>query len=467
MRKSIFYYALCIVHYALFTTLSAYSVYDLFLGTDIPYHDARVGAMGGTGAAGGFTLMDSSINPANLYYLQDNATVAFSYSLIKNSSNRAIPLWNFFDSYMDESTYARDETFFNEIALGVGYGLDIADTKLSIALTMRPIVNFGASYEEEVRSFSGSDLDVYPIILAKNFIDSDGVLNSYNALLSFGMPLPFDNASVSLGAELIYAHGKHGFDRRLVWTDEALGKIDTLEDDLFTTDNKIDGIGTKYGISAKIYERLSIGFAFTPKMSLKYDGTTYHTYWGVTDTTGVADTYGFLYTRDHPDKYIIPQSMRFGFLFMPRNPYRTNFQFDFELIKYSQLTEKYPNDPDRNRIYYDGYAFYVGVEHYVGKAVPLRLGFNHKTAKQNKSLALPTVSIGTGFEILNGLQLDISGEYGKREYTDLDLFPDSAYDKGSVLWDNNYTQPVDRGFENPDKVSESFFKVFTSLSYRF
>jgi len=468
MKKSIVNYALCIMLYALFANLSAYSTYDLFTGTDIPYHDARIGAMGGTGVAGGFTLMDSSINPANLYFLEDNANLAFTYSLIKNSSNRAIPLWNFFDSYMDESTYARDETFYNEIALGFGYGGYLGETKLSIALTMRPIANLGASYEEEVRSFGASDNDAYPPILAKNFIDSKGILNSYNVLLDFGMPLPFDESSVSVGAEIIYAHGNHDLDKRIVWTDAAIAVVDTLTDRISSHQNKIDGIGTKFGISAQVYERLRVGFAFTPKMSLKNEGSMNYTYWDETATKiiTVADTL---------DNYIIPQSMRFGFLYMPRNPYRTNFQVDFELISYSQLSKKYTFDPDnpdatderdKNRIFYDGYALYVGMEHYVGKAVPLRIGFSHKTAKQNKSLALPSVSIGTGFEILNGLQFDISGEYGKREYTDLDLFPDSVYMIPN-LWGASYVQPSDRGWENPDKVSESFFKVFTSLSYRF
>jgi len=457
MRKRFIFAVLTLLLFL--SNLTAYSLYDLFLGTEIPYHDARVGAMGGTGVAGGFTLMDSSINPANLYYLSDNTTVAFSYSLIKNSSSRAIPLWNFFDSYMDESTYARDESFYNELAMGLRYGFYISEAKINLALSMRPIVNLGASYEEEVRNFSGSDDDTYPLILAKNFIDSDGMLNSYNFLLNFGMPLPFDDSSFSVGAELIYAHGKHDLDRRIVWTDVALAAVDSLTDRVSAYHNKMDGIGTKFGLSAQVYERLRVGFAFTPKMSLKYEGSSYHTYWDDTATkiVTVADTL---------DKYILPQSMRFGILYMPRNPYRTNFQLDFEIISYSQLNVIYPENPENNKLFYDGYALYVGMEHYVGKAIPLRIGFSHKTAKQNRNLALPSVSIGTGFEILNNLQLDISGEYGTREYIDLDLFPDSVY-MISNLWGAGYVQPKDRGDDNPDKVSESFLKVFTSLSYRF
>jgi len=444
------------------TILPAYSLYDLFLGSEVPHHDARATAMGGTGTAGGFTLMDSSLNPANLYYLQSSGTAQFTYSLIKNSENRAIPLWNFFDSYFDESTYARNENFYNELSGGVYYGLDIANTKLSLAITTKPLVNFGAHYSEEVRNFSGSDDDAYPVIVAKNFIDTDGMLNTYNLLINFGSALPFNDASVAVGAEISYATGKYDYERRLVWSDYARDRVTNLEDTRAATTNKIDGLGYSFGISASPHERWRIGYTFTPKMTLNFDGTTYHNYWDDTVTTNQAKT-----IEETPDDYIIPQKMRLGLLFMPRNPYKTNFQFDFEVINYSELNVTYPTEPQKNRTFDNGYAVHIGVEHYVGHAIPLRIGFSHKTAKQDKSISLPSVSLGTGFEIIDNLHLDIAGEYGKREYTDLDLFPDGAYNKGNTLWGNNYVVPADRGWGNPDIVTESFLKVFTSLYYTF
>jgi hypothetical protein len=103
------------------------------------------------------------------------------------------------------------------------------------------------------------------------------------------------------------------------------------------------------------------------------------------------------------------------------------------------------------------------MEHYVGRAIPLRLGFSHRTAKQDRGIALPTISGGTGFAIMPNLHLNIAGEYGKREYVDLDLFPDGYYFHPS-LW--NQIIPQDRGWENPDNVTESFLRVLVSLGFR-
>ena len=420
-----------------------YSVYDLGVGTDIPVHDTRAIALGGSGVASGFSLFDSSLNPANLYFMDGNAFM-MSHSLIKSSQNRAIPLWNFFDSYVDESTYARNEHFYNELSFGINYSLSFGDSKLAAAFIMRPIVNFGADYSEEVRNAGNSHNSAYPPILAKNFIESAGLLDSYSFLLNYGMALPFDDINISLGVEVSLLKGDYEFEERIHWTDTArtlATEPEQLIDVYSKTTNKMDGVGTKFGISSQVTERWRLGMSYSPMVSLATD---------LKKTSSTEE----IFVYDSPD-YVLPSKFRMGFLFRPRNPFTTNFQFDFETINYSEI----------NKYYEDGYAFYVGMEHYIGRAVPLRLGFSHRSAKQDKSISLPIVSGGTSFSVIPNVQIDIAGEYGKREYSDLDLFPDGFYNHRG-LWPNNHT-PSDRGWESPDSVSESFWKVFTSLTIKF
>ena len=438
--KSVFLMILCLFMGA---SLFGYSIYDLHYGTEIRHHDARVSALGGSGVAGGFTLMDSNINPANLYFMEQSMGATMTYSLVKNSESRALPMWNFFDSFIGHSTYARNENFYGEVSLGAFSTFAINDTKLGLGFVMRPVANFGANYQEEVRNDEDSNNDNYPPIIAKNFIESDGMLYSYNLLLNLGIPVR--DANVSVGAEISYYNGDYRQEERIIWTDAAheLSSV-VLEDYLEVNTDAWDGFGVKFGLASQVTPRIRLGATYSPKVTL--DEVFIFT---PASNIQVEARESGPYKKD----YIIPSKFRVGFLFKPRNPFRTHFHADFELVNYEDVDNFFEN----------GYAFYVGMEHYIGHSIPFRLGFSHQTARQDRSIALPAISLGTGFEIIKNLQLDLSAEYGLREYTDLDLFQDSFYDRPG-LW--RQIRPADRGWDNPDKVTESFLKFFTSLSYK-
>ncbi|MCL2063096.1 MAG: hypothetical protein FWG98_01825 [Candidatus Cloacimonetes bacterium] len=455
MKKSLIkkeLFLLLFLNFLLLTNAFAYSVYDLFYGTEIRHHDARVSALGGSGVAAGFTLMDSNLNPANLYFLEQKLGANFNYSLIKDSESRALPMWNFFDSFVGHSTYARNENFYNEFSLGAFYSLPLNDSKLTFALVMRPVVNFAADYREEVRNDNDSNNDNYPPIIAMNFIESEGLLYSYNLLLNWG--IPFGETNISVGAEISYYNGDYRQEERIIWTDTARDLSSVILNDYYDINSDAwDGFGVKFGLASQVTPRIRLGATFSPKITL---GEVF-----IATPASDSQDIGNEFVRSdsevrepgpHKKDYIIPSKFRFGFLFKPRNPFKTHFHADIEMINFSEM----------NNAFEDGYAFYVGMEHYIGRAIPFRLGFSHQTARQDKAISLPTISIGTGFGILDNLHLDLSAEYGKREYVDLDLFPDSFYNKDG-LW--NYIRPADRDWENPDKVTESFLKFFTSLTY--
>ena len=431
MKKTIIALTLIIIA----IKIHGYSIYNLNLGTRISNHDARSSALGETGSAAGFNLFDANVNPSNLYYLDDVSHFQLNYSLIKNSESRAIPMWNFFDSYIAQSTYARNENFFNELSFGIQtLNLKFNDVKLKFAFTYQPVINFSANYREEVRNNEDSNNDNYPPIIAMNYLEASGMLNSGNLIFNVGMPVKsFD---VSLAAELTYYRGSYDYEKRIIWSDTARERTTVvLEDyDPGKTEHEMDGFGVKFGLGSQVTERIRLGLSYSPKVKL--DASYKESGWQKEDYD-----------------YILPSSTRFGMLYMPRNPFRTNFHADFEMLNYEDIDSSFEN----------GYAFYVGMEHYVGRAIPFRMGFSHKTAAQDRGIGLPTVSIGTGFGIMKNLNLDLSAEFGRREYVELDLFPDGFYNVPE-LW-NRY-EPADRGWDNPDKVTESFFKMFVSVVYK-
>jgi hypothetical protein len=169
---------------------------------------------------------------------------------------------------------------------------------------------------------------------------------------------------------------------------------------------------------------------------------------------------------------ILPQTVRFGFTYAPRNIMRTYIQAEVENVNWKNVSP----------LFDDVFNYYIGLEHGITGRLPLRLGFNSQTTYQvvtdgafmnaNKILT-PSLSAGTGFAISNRLTVDVATTFSFREYEDLDLFQDSYYnDKnytGSsayILWPNSHITLVDRGWENPDSVRESFVKVMASLTYK-
>jgi len=426
------------------TNAFSYSVYNSFLGSEAAIHDARSASLGGSGVAGGFTLLDSQLNPANTYFIPKRFTLEkpyyyggqLNYALIKNTENRAIPLWNFFDSYIGENTYAHNENFYDEISFSLFLSYLYHQNQFSLTFTYRPVINFSANYQEQIRNDEDSNEDNFPPIIAKNSLELEGKLNASIINLNWGRPIS-QNITLSLGAGVAIYRGKYEYHRMINWTDVARD-LSTAE--LFNLNEQekrtIHGQGFHFGATSQLSERLRLGISYFPKTTLDFKN----------------HQQSLSPYQENQNHYLLPARLRTGLVFQPRNPFKTNFQVDLEKNYYHDLSP----------FFEDSYAIYIGMEHYIGQSVPFRLGFSHRSAMQDKSLSLPVISTGTGFKITNLFYLDLAAEYGQREYYNPDLFPDDFYDQPG-LW--NSIKPTARDEGNPDKVTESFFKVFLSVSY--
>lgn len=427
--------SLLIIISCLIINIFAYSLLEYQYGNYVQTPSARNRAMGSSGVAASYSLFDAALNPANTSFLSNKVNADFALAFTKNEEDRSLPMFNFFDSYIDNATYSNNENVYTEASAGLSYSYQMNQWNFSSALMFRPLVDFSAEYEEQVRNDADSDANTYPPIIAKNFKEGDGALNAYSVMLSSAYK--FNKVqTLALGLELAMLKGSQNHESRIFWTEIAHETVGAgiLPDSLYKSSRDIDGMMIKIGTTFNLNERLRLAFTYQPKAECD-----------VEETINSVDT-------ANPAKYIVPSSMRWGISYLPRNPFKTTFQMDMELNNYSDINKYLDNT----------ISIFVGMEHYVGRAVPLRLGFKHECSMLDKTITMPTVSAGTAFPVAKNLVFNISGEFSTRTYETLDLFRDGYYNYAN-LWSS--IEPQDRGWELPDKVKEQFFRIQTNLSY--
>src|SRR5690554_3312603 len=420
---------------------SLYENYELGIGKRISHLDARSAGMGGTGTAGGYNIFDNMLNPANTGFLNDGWGAQVLLDVTQLEENRSMPMYNFFDSYVDDATYASNTNFFTDIAFAVSYKIKFDNLSLAAALDYKPFANFNACYEEQVRNNEGSDHDNYPPIIAMNYLESDGDIYSIGittAMTYHRDELWFSNSAIGLNLNLL--SGDHKLERKIIWSEFAkdVAVLDDLEQ--IRTDRDLSALSFSLGLKTDISERVSAGLMFNPGFTMEVDSSL---------------------TEENED-FDYPSIIRLGVQYRPRNALRTTFHCDVEFVQWSDISDFYDNVTN----------YYFGVEHIFPHAPALRLGFNYVTSpnlsvKEDGSsipgpVNIPTITAGTGFRVYGNFFLDLSGEFSHRKYETMDLFPDGFYDHQG-LWSGTY-RPEDR--LDPDTVREYYIRLKSSLTFR-
>ncbi|MCD4795598.1 MAG: hypothetical protein K8R49_00285 [Candidatus Cloacimonetes bacterium] len=441
--------------------LYSYSILESETGNYVANFDARSTAMGSAIASGGNNLFDALINPANLGFVQNKLGCQFTALVLKDADNRSLPMYNSFDAYCDDATYASNINYFSDYAFGAHYSMKFSDINSAVSVIYRPFISFDSNYSEEVRNNHNSDNNEYPPIIAKNYIDSEGAINSLSFLTAFTY-----KDFVSCGIEVSRLLGDSDEERSIIWSDQALEKLDILTDTTNTLTREFEAFQVKVGGKVKINQRLGFGIAFSPKIEFDVTGDKD----GV-DVENAVYTYTGFDSLDIPtdslmySEFITPTRLRAGISYEPRNIMKTYFNCDIEYIKWS----------DVNSLYDDELSYYIGIEHSLKNKMPIRLGFNYQTCyslhqHSGKVFAdrvtIPAFTAGTGFTFLENFNFDVSFEFSTRQYEALDLFPDSFYDYDELWEFPQYLNFQDRGWENPDTVKETFFGLHTSISFK-
>lgn len=417
-----------------------YENYELGIGNRIINLDARSAALGSAATAGGNNLADMMLNPANISYLDDNINAQLSFDVNGVTENRTMPLFNFFDSYVDDATYASNFDMFGHFAVFGHYRRNFDYFDFDLALSYRPFTSYDGYYEEQVRNNEGSDFDNYPPILATNFIRSEGNLYA----LAAAAAISFDRGTdlfgkSSLALEIMNLSGDQLLEKEIVWSEYA--HENAVVQDLYQMrERSMEAMHYRIGVRTAISGRVGLGLMYVPSTNLD-----------VTDeVAGEAD-----------EDIVLPSSFRIGLVYMPRNILRTYVNADVEFVQW----------PDTDEHLFDAVNYYVGLEHQFPHTVPFRLGFRYEISPSYKvkgeefvtpgPVIMTAISAGTGFKILDRFNLDLAAEFANRSYEAMDLFPDSFYNH-SGLW-NNYS-PQDR--EDPDTIKESFVNFKTSINFK-
>lgn len=451
--------------------LSAWSITDSYFGNRFGVLDARSQAMGGTGLFDDMRTAGIILNPANLTLMDKGAGIAAAVFVNRNEDNRAVPLYNSFDNYIDDAVYASNINMYDDYSAAAFTALKLGKARLGVGAYYRPYLSFDGTYDEQIRNNRNTDNDSYPEMIAINRIENTGVLNQASAVASMGFRLGqvFD---VNLGLDFGMLYGDVANVKTIRWSQWAIDTIvdavgeDVLPDYTYTQNVELDGYRFKGGIGVRINENFGIGSTYALKSTLKRTGE-----WSSVQEDPAGENGGILLGNIDED-YILPTEIGLGLNYQPRNMImRTRFNLEAQLVRFSEISTHYQ----------DCLNFSAGVEHHIQNRLPLRLGFSSANSYLRivepdgaiiaKKIITPTITGGSSVFLSDNLHLDLGIGYSWREYEALDLFGDSYYnDKlytGSStyqLWPNQYIVLTDRGWENPDKVRENNLSLSASLS---
>jgi len=443
--------------------LSAWSITDDYFGNRYGMLDARSYAMGSTGIFNELRPSAITLNPANLTLINRPAGLEGSFFLNRNEDNRAVPLYNSFDNYIDDSVYASNLNFYDDYATAGLVSFKPWKLRIGIGAYYQPLLSFDGDYKEEIRNNRNTDNDNYPEKIAVNTIENAGVLNQASGVLSLGFALG-ENSELNLGFDFGKLWGNTKYQKDILWTQWAIDTVGegVLPDSIYKENVDWDGYRYKTGVSARINKRLGIGATYTFKTTLDRTIDWVKTYGGVEVSS----------TTNAKEDYILPSEFRLGINYQPRNIMRTWFNLEGEYVRFSEIGDQYD----------DVINFYAGVEHNIKYSLPFRFGFQAtnsylRTVEADNSIIVkriitPMITGGSSIPLTDKLHLDLGFGYSWREYEALDLFRDSYYDdrhytgeNSYQLWPNQHIVLTDRGWENPDKVRESNISLSTSLSY--
>jgi long-subunit fatty acid transport protein len=291
---------------------------------------------------------------------------------------------------------------------------------------------------------------------------------------------------MSFGFKYASLNGNNDQETKIRWSDWAIRTAaaspynganpghNVLQDETKNISRNLNGSQIQIGWAGQWTDRVTIGFKYTSKSDLSVT-SNFKRYSQIVGETPPASENASIEDTYIMNDYSLPSSFRIGFSYTPRNIFRTVFNAEAEVVNWYETDKHF----DHNVLNYS-----VGIEHGVAGKFPLRLGFSTETTFQTimdsnifyaNKIITPTLSAGTGYAISDRVYFDFGIAYAFRTFEALDLFKDTyyndkLYNEGAtsyMLWPNSSHSIVlvDRGWENPDSVRETFVKVLASITY--
>ncbi len=398
---------------------SAFSFLDRAYGTPQLGLSARSRAMGGAGAAmsdGVFSLVD---NPANLVLLRGNR-VQFTGAMARASESRLVPLFDTFDSFVDETAVAVNDNGYGELQGGVvldhwgGRGVIVSG---GVFTRYDPRYD----YFDELRTSDSSDT-----LRNNKIIKTDGLLRT----ATLGVALPFGDGS-GLGVAVNYYFGT-------LTNREALVSLATSDYGSATEaklERKLDGFSVTVGANVYVDERLRVGAAIETKPSLNDDYTT----WTDGAVTSPEQSSGDLE---------LPMRFQGGLTYRPRNAFQTVFAADVVYTPWSEIADHLSPDQKLQ----DTWEGRFGLEHVFYNNLPGRIGFRYGQSYAMDEADRVTFTFGFGY-LVEQFRIDLAAEVGKASTRQTPIRPRT--EQGAYV-----------GL-GQDRVDDTLFRVSLGVDYGF
>jgi hypothetical protein len=407
-------------------TLLAQNYPSYPIGQYWSFPDARALSLAGAGsvslAAPGAILY----NPAALSQINSPLSLDLTIFSRKLEERRSYPLYDRFDSYLVNSTYALNNNWYSWPQGAAAVKLPfLGIPSLTLAAGIFSEIDYRYSYLEEVRENIFGD----PLI-AYNQIQANGVIKRYSTGLAMDIPT-FPRLAVGLQAGFLNGSSDYQVEVDYLNHDEQL--IFRDENRKLTNTPLIFSAGSIYQLS----ERISIGVDFSLPYTLKYDVT-------LADKGIVQESIGYPFRVNAGFEYRSRQELQarlnadIGYEFWSNRDY--NQQTDGAVVTLSEFS--------------DVFYFKTGIEHVFFNQIPFRVGAQYRNSYIRRGISQTLLAAGSGF-FNQQWRVDVAGALSKLSYRWEDLFDDKLY-----MDDPNFQSRSEL-----DTVDETYFFLQISFKY--
>jgi hypothetical protein len=377
---------------ALAPVAGAVTFLDTSFGTPVGGTSARSLALGSTGVS----LLTGSealfFNPAVMIPEARYGIVDLTIGVTQATEDRLVPLYDSFDSFVDETSVALNRNSYGNISGGAIWRLP-AETPMAIAVGVFERFDFDYDYFEEFRD-PNVDSDPRDQLIQEREWTVDGKL--WTTSIGYAAELLKD---VRFGGSVHRWSGDVQRDINVNDFQTSRHRIDTVQQEL-------EGWGWTVGAWGRIGERVDLGASFEGPVAL--DGAR-----TVTAQTGAVGQIDSTTSTGASAEVDYPAAVRLGGTYHPRNALRTTFTLEMERRFWEQLdTPVIGAVGDTVRVR-DTWDLRMGLEHVFYNDLPVRFGFRYLENYADPESERAIFSAGIGYRV-GGFELDVTGLYHRQ-----------------------------------------------------
>jgi hypothetical protein len=357
---------------------AAFSTLDRPFGSPEPGPSARQRALGGAGALldpGAWALAG---NPAALAGAS-GVRLQATGSLLRASENRFVPLFDTFDSYVDETAIAVNDHVYGHFSGAVSFEHPaLRGVRLGLSTLERYDPRY--DYFDERRTTATTDE-----IVAERFLRTRGTLRAHSA--GFGLPLP---RRLAAGAAVAWVRGT------LEDRDALVSHSAAIRGRLTESTRELSGVTGTFGLAWDAGDRLRFGASVETSARM-------HETWSERLDDTLLSAPGATRHQKLPPRVLLSGTYR------PRNALRSTFTVDALWTGWGGVANQAA--PDEG--YVDTWDVRLGLEHVYYQGLPGRIGFRYERAYASREADRAWFTFGAGW-IVDRLRLDAAAEVGKR-----------------------------------------------------